>query len=80
MIDTLLQYGADPNIQENEQVGWNTPMHRAVELNMLDVIDRFLECGGDMTIQYKNGFTCLHIAAREGFVDMCKLLVAKGKF
>ena len=31
-----------------------------------------------MTIQNKNGFTCLHIAAREGFLDMCKLLVAKG--
>ena len=55
-------------------------MHMAVKLNMLDVIDRFLECGGDMTIQNKMGFTCLHIAAREGYVDMCKLLVAKGKF
>ena len=41
MIQTLLEYGALPNIQENENVGWNTPMHKAVELNMLDVIDMF---------------------------------------
>ena len=54
-------------------------MHRAVEKNMLDVIDMFFQCGGDATIQNKNGFTTLHIAAKHGFVDMCKLLVTKGK-
>mgnify|MGYP000742770659 CR=1 FL=1 len=50
MIETLLQYDADPNIQENEEIGFNTPMHRAVEKNMLDAIDLFLQCGGDPTI------------------------------
>ena len=54
-------------------------MHKAVELNMLNVIDMFFQHGADGTVQNKNGFTCLHIAAREGFTDMCKLLVAKGK-
>ena len=24
------------------------------------------------------GFTTLHLAAREGFLDMCKLLISKG--
>ena len=80
MIETLLQYGADPNIQENEDIGFNTPLHRAAENNMLDVMDLFLQCGGDPSIQNKNGFTCLHIAARNGYLDMCKLLVTKGKF
>ena len=79
MIETLLQYGADPNIQENEEIGFNTPLHRATEKNMLDVIDLFLQCGGDPSIPNKNGFTCLHIAAKMGFLDMCKLLVTKGK-
>ena len=79
MIETLLKFQADPNIQENEEIGWNTPMHRAVEKNMLDVIDLFLQCGGDPTLQNKNGFTTLHIAAKHGFVDMCKFLIEKGK-
>ena len=53
-------------------------MHKAVELNMLEVIDIFFQHGADGTIQNKNGFTTLHIAAREGFTDMCKLLISKG--
>ena len=79
MITTLLEYGADPNVQENENVGKNTAMHKATELNMLETIDIFFQHGADGTIQNKNGFTSLHIAAREGLLDMCKLLIAKGK-
>ena len=29
-------------------------MHRAVEKNMLDIVDMFIQCGGDPTIQNKN--------------------------
>ena len=54
-------------------------MHMAVERNMLDVIELFMQCGGDPTIQNCHGFTCLHIAAREGLVDMTKLLLTKGR-
>ena len=79
MITTLLEYGADPNVQENENVGKNTAMHKATELNMLETIDIFFQHGADGTIQNKNGFTSLHIAAREGLLDMCKLLITKGK-
>ena len=55
-------------------------MHRAVEKNMLDIVEMFIQCGGDPTIQNKNGFTLLHVAAKFGYLDMCKLLVTKGKF
>ena len=50
MIQTLLEYKADPNIQENEEIGFNTPLHRAVEKNMLDIVELFIECGADPTI------------------------------
>ena len=80
MIESLLQFKADPDIQDNEEVGMNTPLHKAVEKNMLDVVDLFLQCGADGTKQNKHGFTSLHIAAKEGLTDMCKLLVSKGKF
>uniref|UniRef100_A0A7S3CRY2 Uncharacterized protein n=1 Tax=Strombidium rassoulzadegani TaxID=1082188 RepID=A0A7S3CRY2_9SPIT len=78
MIQTLLEFGADSNVQENEEIGFNTALHRATEKNMLDVVKMLLDNGGDSSIQNKNGFTCLHIAARLGYLDMCKLLVTEG--
>lgn len=54
-------------------------MHKAAEKNMIEVIDRFISHGGDPTIKNKAGFTCLHIAARDGRTEIVKLLVNKGK-
>ena len=51
----------------------------AVERNMIDIMDLFLQCGGDPTIQNQHGFTCLHISVREGQLDMTKFLLSKGK-
>ena len=53
-------------------------MHRAVEKNMIDVIEIFHAAGGDLSMPNKNGFTTLHLAAKHGYLDMCKLLIAKG--
>jgi len=45
---------------------------------MIQVVDQFIANGGDPTIRNKAGFTALHIAAREGYKDMVKLLINKG--
>ena len=42
MIKTLLEYKADPNLQDHEEIGCNTPVHKAVEKNMLDVVEMFI--------------------------------------
>ena len=55
-------------------------MHKATEKNMIDVVDMFLSYGGDPTLKNKAGFTCLHIAAREGRAEIVKLLVNKGNY
>ena len=78
IISLLLQYGASPDIQAHQEVGQNTPIHLAVERNMIDVVDLFLQCGGDATIPNVHGFTSLHVAARNGLLDMTKLLIARG--
>lgn len=52
-------------------------MHLATELNMKDVVAKFLNCGGDPEIINQQGFSCLHIAAREGHTDLVKLLMSK---
>ena len=45
---------------------------------MVDVVDMFLGFGGDPTAKNKSGFTCLHIAARNGYKNIVKLLMSKG--
>ena len=52
-------------------------MHLATELNMKDVVAKFINCGGDPEIKNQQGFSCLHIAAREGHADLVKLFMAK---
>ena len=45
----------------------------------MQVMEMFIDLGGDITEKNNQGFTCLHIAARDGHSDMVKLLLAKGK-
>jgi ankyrin repeat protein len=60
------------------EIGGNTAMHRATEKNMIDVMQMFITYGGDPTVKNKAGFTCLHIAAREGRSEIVKLLINSG--
>ena len=53
-------------------------MHKATEKNLIEIVDKFIYYGGDPTIKNKSGFTCLHIAAREGKIEIVKLLINKG--
>lgn len=53
-------------------------MHMAAQRNMIQVIEKFIAAGGDPTIRNKFGFTCLHIACREGFLDLVNVLKARG--
>ena len=46
---------------------------------MVDVMELFLNHNGDDTVKNAHDFTCLHIAAKEGYRDMCALLIEKGK-
>ena len=80
MIETLLKYGADPHIKTHNEIGENTPFHLAVSLNLLDVVEKLLSVeNADPTVKNKNGFTMMHIAAKEGYTDMVKKLYAAGK-
>ena len=44
---------------------------------MKDTVAKFLNCGGDPDIKNQQGFSCLHIAAREGHADLVRLFIAK---
>ena len=48
----------------------------ACERNMIRIVTMMIEkYGGDPTIQNKYGFTALHIAAKEGYLDLAKVIV-----
>ena len=77
IIEILLQYEAQPNIQDNIDLGGNTPLHLATEKNMKEAVFKLMNCGGDPEIPNQVGFSCLHIAAREGHTDLVKMFKAK---
>ena len=52
-------------------------MHLATEKNMRDTIAQFILQGGDPEIENACGFSCLHIAAREGHIDLVKRFIAE---
>ena len=39
---------------------------------MIQIVKIFLQCGGNPELRNQQGFTCLHIAARNGYVDLVK--------
>ena len=50
-------------------------MHLAAERNMIQTITKFMDgCGGNPEIKNQMGFTCLHIAARNGHLELVKIL------
>ena len=52
-------------------------MHEATLRNMIDVLNTFIGNNGEPENQNQQGFTCLHIAAREGHTEIVKMLVAR---
>ena len=54
-------------------------MHMAAERGMMKTLEMFYDEGGDITEKNNSGFTCLHIAAREGHAELVKWLLFKGR-
>jgi len=77
IINILLEAGAQPNTKDNESVGGNSPMHLATELNMRETVAQLMMLGGEPEIVNACGFSCLHIAAREGHVDLVRKFIAE---
>ena len=72
----LLTYGADVNYQDDN--GY-TGVKTAVEVGDLEMVKLLLGAGGDMTIlSAMDADDALHWAAREGHVEMGRLLLAYG--
>lgn len=73
-----MKYGADPNLADSFDVGLNVPLHKAAELNQIEMCKLLLAAGANPSSQNKTGFSPLHIAARTGRREVIQLLLGFG--
>ncbi len=75
ILEFLLSYGADPNI---ESVEGATPIMNAVQSNQMEHLKMLIENKADINKQDKRGFTALHRAAEMGHIEIIKELLQNG--
>lgn len=69
----LMRHGSDATLLFKNK---NTLLHQAATHNRIEIAECFLEdYSNDVDILNEDGQTALHIAAKEGFEDMVKLLI-----
>ncbi len=78
ILELVLSYGCDPNVQLISEVGGQTPLHMAVDRGHKKFVETLLNHYADPNIQDTQGFTPLHIAARKGMVTITKMLISRG--
>ena len=67
----------DENTIDN--LGW-TPLHFSAQSGSYKLITYFAHEGIDIHLKANDGTNCLHIAAVEGYLNLCRLLIDKHKF
>ena len=75
MVRLLLEYGADPNISDDDHT---TPLHQASSHGLLEAARLLLSHGAKVDEKDKRGRTPLQAAASNGHDEMTKLLVEYG--
>jgi ankyrin repeat protein len=75
MVRTLLDAGADPNIQD---ASGNTALHHAVQWKQSEVIPLLIEGGAVLDVENKFGLTALDIATNLGDEEIIKTLREAG--
>ncbi|CAO2637256.1 2-5A-dependent ribonuclease [Lemmus lemmus] len=75
-IQQLLDRGADVNVCED--IGGWTPLHNAVQLGRVDIVDLLLRHGADPHQRKKNGATPFIIAGIHGDVRLLQRFLSEG--
>ncbi|KAK1968903.1 ankyrin, partial [Colletotrichum sublineola] len=75
ILDRLLAYGADVNIQS---VGQETPLHQALQQGQTPTSLTLLSNGASWTIRNDKGATALHLAAKKSAYLVVQYLLDRG--
>ena len=71
------EFNFDVNIFDNE--GW-TSIHYSALNGSYELLKFFLDQGCDIFLKTETGKNCLHIAACNGHLNLCKMLISKHNF
>ena len=70
----LLQLGDMDGVDDRGR----TPLMIAIELGIISVAERLIECGADVNIKDEDGETALMYASKDGYIEVVKLLLEHG--
>ena len=75
--EILKTYKIDINAANNN--GW-TALHYGVQNGNFELLQLLIQNGGDVYYATKDNTNCLHLAASEGHIDICKMFLNGYKF
>ena len=78
LCKTLInKHNFDVHMSDN---GGFTPLHCSAQIGNYKLVKVFADKGTDIFLKTKKGMNCLHIAACNGHLNLCKLLINKHNF
>ncbi|TGO39431.1 hypothetical protein BHYA_0054g00270 [Botrytis hyacinthi] len=76
IIQSLMQNGCDPNIQDPNGT---TPLHLATALGLDRIVSLLISERADVDLMDRDGDTALHISASRGFENIAELLLSENR-
>ena len=67
------------DLQMTDNYGW-TALHFSLHNDSYELLTYFTEMGADIHLKTNDGKNCLHIAALEGHLNLCNVLIDKHNF
>ena len=59
--------------------GW-TALHLSAQSGNYELVTYFADMGTDIQLRTNDGVNCLHVAAEQGHLNLCKVLIEKHRF
>ena len=67
------------NVHVDDRYGY-TALHHSARSGSYKLLAYFIDMGTDIHLKTKTGINCLHLAAENGYLDLCKALIDNHKF
>ena len=79
VVQSLVRAGANVNQTVSEEFGADSPLIKAAQFGHVQVVDVLVAAGARLDYaRPKEGCNALHMACRNGFVDVVRSLLAAG--